>query len=139
MKTASLAGPKWQVRAGAAGQDYATGANSTQKDQAANAIAAKAIYQAALTASFAAGSYEKGLGRSGKAGWLQGIVQKGIQNYQTGVSTAKALTKYVTHSGMFDAARGAASSAPRGPKGSPQNLQRVTLVANALHAAKQGK
>ena len=139
MKTANVAGTKWQVRTANAGPDYLAGVNNTTKDQAAAAIAAKSAWQAGLTAAFAAGAFEKGLSRSGKQGWQAGVQQKGEANYSTGVNAQAALGKYTTNSGRFDAARGAASNSPRGPKGSPQNLQRVSLVANAEHAAKLGK
>ena len=86
MKTASQAVTKWANRAGAASQDYLEGAQQTTKDQATAAIAAKANYVAGLQASFAAGSFEKGLQRSGKSGWLAGVTEKGANNYPAGVS-----------------------------------------------------
>ena len=75
MKTASQSGAKWQSRAANAAPEYLSGSKETTKDQAALAIASKARYQAELTASFARGSYEKGLAKSGKAGWLVGVEQ----------------------------------------------------------------
>lgn len=139
MKTANDAVAKWQTRAGSASQDFAEGAQSTDKDQAQRAIAAKEVYKTALTESFGRDAYAKGLGRSGKQGWLQGIQQKGAQNFSTGVSSNLARDKYVTNSSKFDAARKAADSLPRGARGSASNLQRVTAVANALRAVKVGK
>lgn len=139
MTPASTAATKWQRNAGLAGSSYLAGAQGTTKDQSAAAIAAKSNWQAGLTAAFSAGSFEKGLQRSGKQGWINGIQQKGEANYTQGVGAAASASKYSTNSGRFDAARGAAASSPRGPKGSPGNLQRVALVANAEHAAKVGK
>ena len=136
MKSASESVVKWQRRAGEAAPDYLTGAEGTDKDQSARAIAAKEIYKSALTASFGRDSYSKGLVKSGKAGWLDGVRQKGSQNYGTGVSSAGAGNKYVTNSSRYDTARKAADSLPRGPKGSPANLARVTAVVTALRAIK---
>jgi hypothetical protein len=136
MKTSSQAGPRWSTRAASAAPDYLAGSQQTTKDQSAAAIAAKGNYAAAITASIARGAFEKGLQRSGKAGWLAGIQQKGEQNFSTGVSTPRAQSAYVTNSGKFDSARNAAAGLARGPRGSAGNLQRVTAVANALHAAK---
>lgn len=138
MKTASQSVNKWANRAGASVNDYEAGARSTSKDQAAAAIAAKGNYAAGLQQSLAKGSYEKGLSRSGKSGWLNGVVQKGVTNFGTGVSAATSAEKYASNSGKYDSARNAAASVARGPKGSPQNLQRVAAVANALRAAKVG-
>lgn len=139
MKSAQESVSKWQNRAGAASQDYADGARQTDKDQASRAIAAKAVYQQALTESFGRGAYEKGLAKSGKTGWLQGIEQKGAQNFSTGVSADLARNKYTANSAKYDSARKAADSLPRGARGSAQNLARVSAVANALRAVKVGK
>jgi len=139
MKTANEAVAKWQNRAGAASGDYADGANSTDKDQAQRAIAAKQVYQQALTESFGRDAYGKGLLRSGKQGWLKGVQEKGQQNYSTGVSANGAREKYVANSAKYDSARGAANTLPRGARGSAGNLARVAAVANALRAVKVGK
>jgi len=139
MKNASTAVTKWQTRAGMASADYSAGAAATDKDQAARAIAAKGNYAAGIQESIAAGRYEKGLSKSGKQGWLDGVTEKGAQNYSTGVSADRSRSKYLENSGKYDNARKAADSLPRGPRGSAQNLNRVTAVANALRAAKVGK
>lgn len=134
MKTASQSAQKFVERASSASSDYVAGAQSTTKDQSARAIASKAIYQTALTASFTRNSYEKGLQRSGKAGWLEGVTKKGGERYAGGV--AVSASKYATNSGKFDGARQAADNLPRGVKGSETNLARVKAVVSALHSAK---
>lgn len=139
MKSANEAVTKWQTRASSAGSDYAHGAQSTEKDQAARAIAAKIIYQQQLTESFARDAFAKGLQKSGRAGWLAGVTEKGVNNYSSGVSAESSRSKYATNSGKYDAARKAADSLPRGGRGSAQNLQRVNAVMTALRAVKIGK
>lgn len=134
MKTAQQSAQKFVDRASGASADYKKGAESTSKDQSARAIGAKEIYKSALTASFGRDSYAKGLGRSGKAGWLEGVQKKGADRYAGGVAVSAA--KYATNSGKFDGARTAADALPRGLKGSPQNLARVSAVVNALRAVK---
>ena len=138
-KNASTAALKWAQRAGSAGSDYESGVMNTDKDQAARAIAAKALYQQGVTEAISRGAYEKGLQKSGKSGWQQGVQEKGVSNFSTGVMAPSAQSSYASESGKYDSARNAAASAPRGPKGSPANLQRVALVANALRAIKIGK
>lgn len=136
MKSAQSVVQKFIERAGAASGDYVKGAQDTTKDQSARAIASKANYQAGLTASFARGSYEKGLSKSGKAGWLKGITEKGVNRFGEGVSVSGA--KYAQNSGKYDSARGVSDSMPRGLKGSVTNLAKVTAVVNALRQAKAG-
>lgn len=135
-KSAATSAVKWAQRAGSAASDFVNGAKNTTKDQAQAAIAGFENYKQALTASFAKGSFAKGLNKSGKAGWLRGIEEKGEGNYSAGVMAQGAQSKYSTESARFDGARNAASSMPRGPKGSPANLARVAAVANAQHAVK---
>lgn len=135
-KSAQAVAEKFVSRAGAASGDYVQGSEQSGKDQAASAIAAKTVYQQALTASFTRDAYAKGLQKSGKGGWLRGVQQKGAERFAPGVAASAG--KYAQESGRYDAARGAASNLPRGVKGSPQNLQRVAAVVNAQRALKVG-
>lgn len=136
MKSAQSVAEKFVTRAGAATQDYVSGSEQSSKDQSVAAIAAKQVYQQALTASFGRDAYAKGLAKSGKAGWLGGVRTKGQERFGSGV--ANAGSKYATNSARFDSARGAAANLPRGVKGSPTNLARVSAVVNALRTAKVG-
>ena len=136
MKTAQSVATKYVERASAATADYVSGSEQTTKDQAALAIASKEIYKQALQASFTRDSYSKGLGKSGKAGWLRGVKEKGGARFAGGVSVSAG--KYATESGKYDTARNAASGMPRGLKGSETNLARVKAVVTALRVAKVG-
>lgn len=137
MKTASQSAEKFVQRAGAASQDYVQGAQSTSKDQAAAAIAGKANWAAGVQAAITSDRYAKGLQASGKAAWVKGVTEKGANRFAEGV--ASGASKYATNSGKYDSARNAASSLPRGPKGSEQNFARAKAVGQALRSAKVGK
>ena len=137
-KSAQQAVGKWVERAGVASDDYVTGARNPSRSQSQSAIASKAVAQAAITEAFTSGRWEAGLRKSGDAGWLAGVEQKGANNFVTGVTAPAAQAKYVSNSGRYDSARNAASSKPRGPKGSAQNLARVAAVTQALRALKVG-
>lgn len=137
MKTAQQSSEKYASRAAGASNDYIEGAQKTSKDQSSAAIAAAAIYATQVQAAITDGRYAKGLQKSGKAKWLKGITDKGGNRYSEGVSGAAPA--YASESARFDGARGAASSLPRGVKGSPQNLQRVAAVVAAQIKIKLGK
>ena len=137
MKTAQQSAEKFASRAGAAGLDYLKGAQETTKDQAARAIAAAEVHKQATMEALNAGRFAKGLQKSGRQGWLDGVQKKGASRYPEGVSAGAA--KYATNSAPYDTARNAAASLPRGIKGSATNMARVTAVVNALRAAKVGK
>ncbi len=132
-----MVGEKWAGRAANAQPDFVSGVESTTKDQAVNAIAAKGLYAQAIQESISRGAYEKGLARSGKAKWRQRTVSLGAQRYSGGVS--ESVDEYVKNSAPYDGARGAAASLPRGLKGSETNLARVKAVVTAQRAVKIGK
>ncbi len=138
MKTASQVSAKWGSRASAASNDYVEGAKNTTKDQSALAVAAIPFMKTAINKAIDSGRVARGLQNSGKGGWVAGITSKGGGRYSEGVSGASAQAKYATNSGAFDSARGAASELPRGDKGSPTNLNRVSAVVNALRKEKVG-
>jgi hypothetical protein len=134
MKSASASAQKFVERASAASGDYVKGAQETTKDQAARAIAAAPIYAAQVTAAITKGSYAKGLQKSGKSGWLDGVTKRGGERFAGGV--ADSAQKYASESAKFDGARAAADSLPRGAKGSETNFARVKAVVSALRAAR---
>lgn len=136
MKSAAQSAQKFVERASVASGDYVEGAQQTQKDQAAAAIAAKGNYAAGVQAAITRGAYERGLQESGKAGWLEGVTKKGANRFAEGV--ASGASKYATNSGKYDGARAAAVSLPRGPKGSEANFARSKAVGMALRKQKVG-
>lgn len=135
-KSASQVASKWGSRASGASNDYVEGAKNTSKDQSALAVAAIPRMKTALNQAIDSGRVARGLQAAGKGGWQNGITTKGAGRYSEGVSSAQAQAKYSTNSGAYDSARNAASSIPRGDKGSASNLNRVAAVVNALHKQK---
>lgn len=88
---------KWKSRTTAASQDYVNGANATDKDPTALAIAAIPRMKANINAAIDNGTVANGLRRAGKTGWLEGINSKGAANFTNGVNGADA-----KFSGAFD-------------------------------------
>ena len=135
-KTAAQVAGKYAERAANAAGDYVAGAQGTSKDQSAAAKAAIPIMKSELMKAIDSGRVARGLDRSGKAGWLAGVVGKGSERFASGVAAGQA--KYATNSAKFDVARGAAAALPRGARGSETNLARVKAVVSALRVAKVG-
>ncbi len=135
-KTAQSVMQKFIERAGAASADYVKGSRETTKDQSQRAIAAIPQMKLAINEAIDKGRVAKGLTKSGKQGWLKGIVEKGEARFGPGVAVSGA--KYVTESSRYDSARMASDAMPRGAKGSSTNLAKVTAVVNALRAVKVG-
>jgi len=80
---------KWAQRSGAAATDYVSGAQRTDKDPTALAIAAIPRMRARVIEAIDTGKVAAGLRRSGRQGWLDGVVGKGAANYATGVTNAQ--------------------------------------------------
>ncbi len=136
MKSAQSVSAKFAERASNASGDYGAGVASATKSQSGAAIAAADIWKQAVSQAANDGRYAKGLQKSGDAAWKKGVAEKGVNRFGEGVSQSAG--KYAANSAKFDAARGAAASLPRGLKGSPANLSRVTAVVAAQIAAKKG-
>jgi len=135
-KSASQSKEKFVQRAGGAAMEYVAGSESTNKDQAAAAIAGKANWASAVQEAIAKDRFAKGLGKSGKAGWLKGVKEKGGNRFAEGV--ASGAERYVANSAPYDAARNSAASLPRGPKGSEANFLRAKTVGLNLRKQKMG-
>ena len=125
---------KWTRRAAVAGPDYQAGVAAPRTPWSQAAVAANGTYVAAVTAAANAGAYASGVRAAGEDKWRSAANNKGPQRFAEGVALAvgswqKGFAPYAT-------AIGSLTLPVRGPVGSPQNLQRVTVVATALRGVK---
>lgn len=79
---------KWKTNTTNAATAYVAGAQNTQKDPTALAIAAIPYMRARILDAIDTGRVANGLRRSGKSGWLAGVEGKGKQNFEAGVANA---------------------------------------------------
>lgn len=135
MKTAQQANANWVNAAGRAGPAWTQGIQSTQKDQAALAAAAQPAWLAGVQDAAANNRFAAGVTRRGTPYWKSQSEAKSA-NYTTGY-TAGASNQLSSAQKLMNALPGIVSGLPaRGPAGSPQNLQRVAQLDNALHQAR---
>jgi hypothetical protein len=133
--TATIA-RKFVQRAGAAGAEYTAGVTGKGGKWATNTAAGGDNYEQGVTAAIGRKAFQKGVSAAGPAKFEQKASTIGATRYPQGVAGAEAaftqgFEKYA------NVLKGVALP-PRAPKGSPQNLQRVAAVADALHRAKTG-
>ena len=135
VKDLAKSAEKWTRRAQVAGPDYAAGVQNPRNPWSASAQAADGAYRAGVTAAAQSGKYGAGVKAVGDEKWRANSVAKGPARYAEGV----AMSQESWQRGFtpFAAAIQAVNLPARGPVGSPQNLQRVALIANALRAAKE--
>jgi hypothetical protein len=127
---------KWSQRAQSAGPDYTAGVKNTQKDWAALTAAAADNFAQGVTAAVANGSFARNVTAAGTDKWRSAAAGKGAQRYPTGV--AAGTPAFNAGFAPFLAVIQNTTLPPRSPRGSPNNIQRVSAITAALHAKKLG-
>ena len=100
-------------------------------NQAENAIAARDAWEAGIMDAIARGARERGLAEVGTEGWRRRTLAVGVSRWPQGAKASvdeyqKAVAPF------FEVLKGL-TLPPRGPKGSPENYERVRVVGEALH------
>lgn len=114
--------------------EYARGVQDSTVDWESPTLAAEGSYEEGVTAAIGRKAFGKGVTRSGNQKWRKGSIEKGTVRWPQGV--AGALEAYTEGFAPFRDTIAGLTLPPRGPAGSPGNLQRVAAVANALHERK---
>lgn len=127
--SAQAAAQKWSTNTAAAGPAYVAGAQNTQKDPTALAAAAVQKWYNGVTQAFQAGSFQSGLARAGKTGWLAGVAGKGAQNFQNSVSNAAVVQKVQTvFTGLFAAEANLEAQIASMPNNTPADAEARMLA-----------
>jgi len=134
VKDTSSSATKWATRSAAAAQDYVNGASNAQQAEAA--IAAVGNWQASVSSPTAAKMFTAGLQKSGDAGYVAGVKNKGATRYPQGVQGASS--KWQAGFAPYAQVLNSLTLPPRGVRRSPQNIARVQAVVNAMATAKTG-
>ena len=117
----------WAKRAAAASAEYKDGVENPRKDWEQETVSAATRYQEGLEAAFANNSFEKGVANAGTAKWKKRATQVGPGRYSEGVRGAEP--EYRAGFIRFHSRIAATDLPPRGPKGSPENIERVKIMA----------
>ena len=129
-KTVSL----WSKRAAAARDEYLEGVQAPRKDWEEETKAAANRYEQGLQDAFANDSFTKGVSKAGTARWKKRATEVGPGRYSEGVRGAEP--EFRSGFSPFHSRIAATTLPPRGPKGSPENIERVRIMAEALHDEK---
>ncbi len=114
--------------------EYEAGVRNPKKDWARETAAAEANYEAGIQKSIAQKRFGKGVNKSGTENWQAKTLAKGPTRWAQGV--ALAAPDYEAGFAKYHAIIAGLTLPPRGPKGDPKNIQRVAVIADALHKAK---
>jgi len=134
IKPLSAITDKWQRQAQASEQSYTEGIQNPRADWKTNTQAANANYKAAIAQSLAQDRFAKGVQKAGTEKWQKNALAKGPARWSQGISLAT--DSYATGFQPFADTIASTTLPARGPKGDPKNIQRVAVMAKALHDKK---
>ena len=122
---------KWQRNVNAATADYTNGVKNPRADWAEATAAAKNTYAQGVTAAIANDSFSKGVAKAGTAKWQNNTINLGPTRWTQGVAAAAGAFRngYAPYRAILNDL----TLPERGPAGSPQNLERVRVISEALH------
>lgn len=128
---------KWGSNTQAASGNYSQGVQNPKNSWQAGALAAEGAYKAGVTEAANAGRYGKGVQAAGDATWQRRAVELGAGRFGAGVAASQ--DRYQAGFSKYAQVIASTPLPPRGAKGSPANLDRVRVMADALRKAKTGK
>jgi hypothetical protein len=136
IKALSSIASKWGKNASAAGSAYKDGVNAPRRSWSAAASAADESRKAGLAAADARDAFVNGVNKAGDSKWKANATKLGAARYPQGVQNAQP--DFSQGFAPYHAVISGVTLTPRGPKGSPENFDRVRQIGDALHSAKQG-
>lgn len=134
IKDVTRSAEKWRRRTETAGAEYEEGIRNPRADWADRTAAAEGNYEQGVQAAIQRKSFGKGVRKTGSAGWQEAALAKGPTRFAQGV--AQSQDKYENGFRPFAETIAKLTLPPRGPKGDPKNINRVAVIAKALHERK---
>jgi hypothetical protein len=125
---------KWQRVTSAAGAEYEEGVRNPTADWKVETLKANSAYKAGLQKSISLDSFAKGVEAAGTLKWQNNAIAKGPSRFAQGVQLA--VDAYSIGFAPYRQVISALTLPPRGPKGDVSNINRVAVVAKALHDKK---
>lgn len=137
IKDLSRISAKWARVASASGAEYEEGVRNPRVDWKTATQAAEQNYEQGVQASIQRKAFGKGVNKAGTEKWQTNSIEKGPGRYTQGVALAQSA--YEDGFAPFRTVIANTNLPARGPKGDPKNIQRVAVIAKALHDEKLRK
>lgn len=134
IKTLDRISNKWKRVASGAGAEYEDGVRNPKADWAVETRKAEAAYEAGVRAAIARKGFGKGVGRAGTEKWQANAIAKGPSRFSEGV--ALSTDEYASGFAPYREVIARTMLPDRKAKGDPANIQRVAILAKALHDEK---
>jgi hypothetical protein len=133
VKNAADSAAKFAQRAAAAGPQYTAGVANAGTKWASNTVASATNWAAGVQTAITDGRFASGVQGSGPK-YQTNASTKGARNYVPGVQAAGPTWQAKVTPFLNVIAN--LTLPPKAPKGSPANIQRVSMIADALRQAK---
>lgn len=134
IKPLSKIADKWGANSALAGDSYREGVQSPRRSWAASAAAADEARRAGLVEADARNAFVNGVNAAGDVKWKTNSAVLGPARFRQGVQNAKPV--FSAGFSKYHGVIAGVTLPPRGPKGSPENIERVRTIADALHQAR---
>lgn len=125
---------KYVSRASGAGQAYVDGINNPKQDWAQSTAGSAQAWAAGVQSAITDGRFVNGVNAAGDAKWSSQSINVGASRYPGGITSGQQ--RYQQGIQPFLQALANLNLPPRGPKGDPSNINRVTAVNTALRNLK---
>jgi len=136
IKSASAIARKWADVTPARARQWEDEIKATTTEEyAAPAVAAAPIWEQGVMEAAARGGYARGVAEKAEK-WKRKSLAVGTARFGPGVRAAEA--DHATGYAPYREVISGLTLAPRGPRGSPSNYERVREVGEALHAKRVG-
>jgi len=113
---------------------YEAGVRMPKKIWEEQAIAAADAWSAGVMDAAARGAFAAGVREAGQRTWSERTLLLGPERWPRGVRVSEA--RYRTGFEKYHAVIEATTLPPRRPRGAPENIERVRIMAAALHEAR---
>lgn len=125
---------KWAEVAGRSGPQYEEGVKNPRTSWQNATAAANATWKAGINQAVQQDRFAKGVSQSSDSYWQDNAVNKGVSRYGEGIRLSQA--NYQEGFAPYAEVIQRTTLPARGPKGDPNNINRVAVMAKALHDAK---
>lgn len=116
------------------GPELEAGLRDPKKNWHDETLAAAEAWTGGVEGAIARGAFAKGVGAVNQSDYLDPALKLGVKRYRDGVTYGTP--KYGERFGPYRDVIEGTTLPPRGPVGDPANIERVRIMAAALHDAK---
>jgi hypothetical protein len=124
----------WKRRSQASTPDYEAGVRNPRKDWARQTAAAEDNYNKGVQAAISRKAFGKGVQNAGTEKWQRNAIEKGTMRWADGINASEKA--YADGFAPYADVIRNTSLPARGAKGDPKNIERVRVMAKALHDKK---